>query len=199
ESTQEDAKKAANERYPHGSVFVANTQTNGKGRLGRSWHSTNNKGIWMSILLRPNLHPQQASLLTLLSATVVADILTHRTTQNIAIKWPDDILINNKKVAGILTEMKAESDHIQYVVIGIGLNVNQIISDLPPDIRHIATSIQIETGQCWNLHSMIQHILHTFEKHYKTFMENGFTPIKHKWEHYGYKMNENVQVKTIRQ
>src|SRR5699024_9294039 len=89
ESTQEDAKKAANERYPHGSVFVANTQTNGKGRLGRSWHSTNNKGIWMSILLRPNLLPQQASLLTLLSATVLADVLTHRTNQNIAIKWPN--------------------------------------------------------------------------------------------------------------
>lgn len=124
-TTQEIAHQAARNAAPHGTVVIANEQTKGKGRMGRTWYSSKNKGVWMSIILRPKLVPQQATLLTLLTATVLADVLSRITTNSVTIKWPNDILMHDKKLAGILTEMQAEQDQIQYVVVGIGLNVNQ--------------------------------------------------------------------------
>lgn len=199
ETTQKDAQMAAREGKPHGTIVIANAQTNGKGRMGHLWHSTKDKGIWMSILLRPKLVPQQAPTLTLLAATVLADVLAKNISEKVTIKWPNDILIGSKKVAGILTEMQAEQDQIQYVVMGIGLNVNQSLQEMPPDIKQIATSFQIETNHLWDINVLIQDILRTFEKSYTTFMDNGFTPIKQKWESFGYQMGREIRIKTIQE
>src|SRR5690554_2579049 len=124
-STQIVAHKLAQENCEHGTIVIADEQTKGKGRMNRPWHSSKKKGIWMSIILRPAILPYRAPQLTLLTATVLADVINEHIGIRPQIKWPNDILINNKKTAGILTEMQAEQDQIQYVVIGVGLNVNQ--------------------------------------------------------------------------
>ncbi|MBM7598381.1 BirA family biotin operon repressor/biotin-[acetyl-CoA-carboxylase] ligase [Virgibacillus halotolerans] len=197
-STQIIAHQVALEGASHGTVVIADEQTMGKGRMNRHWHSGKGKGIWLSILVRPDILPYQAPQLTLLTATVLADVLRTCTTVAPLIKWPNDILINNKKTAGILTEMQAEQDRIQYVVIGIGLNVNQTKSDMPEDIGHRATSLQMETNKHWQLRELVQNILTTFENTYDSYMENGFPEIKDKWESFGFKIGESISIKTMR-
>lgn len=196
-STQIDAHQLAQENCEHGTIVIADEQTKGKGRMNRPWHSSKNKGIWMSIILRPEILPFRAPQLTLLTATVLADVLNDHVGIRPQIKWPNDILIDGKKTAGILTEMQAEQDQIQYVVIGIGLNVNQGKADLPDNIGYSATSLQIETDKQWDLNEIIQNILLTFEKRYTSYIDNGFGKIKSKWESYGYKIGEVIWMKTL--
>ncbi|WP_164668781.1 biotin--[acetyl-CoA-carboxylase] ligase [Virgibacillus doumboii] len=196
-STQQIAHQAANEGAEHGTVIIADEQTKGKGRMERQWYSTKNKGIWMSIILRPNLPPVMASQLTLLSATVLADAITEHTDLNPRIKWPNDILISHRKTAGILTELQAEQDQITYVVIGIGINVNHAAGDFQKDINNKATSLCLESGVRWKIRDLIQHILLTYEKRYDSFMKNGFPEVKHKWENYGYRIGEQIKIRTL--
>lgn len=198
-STQMLAHQAAQEGAKHGTIAIADEQTKGKGRMEREWHSAKEKGIWLSIIVRPAILPYFAPQLTLLTATVLAEVIHSYTNTNPLIKWPNDILINNKKTAGILTEMQAEQDQIQYVVIGIGLNVNQTKDDLPKGIQSKATSLQIETGESWQIKDLIQKILITFENTYDSYMKNGFPEIKHKWESFGFKMGERISIKTLRE
>src|SRR5699024_7897333 len=127
--------------------------------------------------------PQKATLLTLVTATVLADVFSD--IKSLRIKWPNDILIGDKKIAGILTEMQMEKGQIQYIALGIGINVNQTTEDMPEDIREMATSLQIETNHFWNMNTLIQDILQVLEQRYIDFMENGFTSIKQKWEETG--------------
>ena len=197
ESTQYVAHQLAQENSEHGTVIIADEQTKGKGRMNREWHSTKEKGIWMSIVLRPPILPYKAPQLTLLTATVIADVIHSHTKIRPQIKWPNDILIHNNKVAGILTEMQAEQDQIQYVVIGIGLNVNQKDTDLPRNIANKATSLQIETSMEWDIKKIIQEILLTFEDRYTSYIENGFSNIKKEWESYGYKIGKEIWIKTL--
>jgi len=198
-STQILAHQAAQDNAAHGTVVISDEQTSGRGRLNRDWHSAKNDGIWMSIVLRPEILPQQAPQLTLLTATVLADVLTEQVKLKSSIKWPNDILIGQKKTAGILTEMQAEQDQIQYVVIGIGMNINQTVDQLPDDIKKRATSLHIETGETWSVRKLIQHILVKFEQVYDDYMENGFAEVKEKWESYGFKLGEKIQIKTFKE
>ncbi|MGM8365365.1 biotin--[acetyl-CoA-carboxylase] ligase [Virgibacillus sp. W0181] len=196
-STQRLAHQAALDHAEHGTVIIADQQTEGKGRMDRSWYSTKEKGIWMSIILRPRILPYLAPQLTLLAATVIADVIHSISTVKPQIKWPNDILINRKKLAGILTEMQAEQDKIQYVVIGMGLNINQSQTELPEGIRSKATSLKVETDQAWNLQEVIQKMLVTFERKYTEYMENGFPGVKNEWENYGFRLNEAIWIKTM--
>ncbi|WP_369813137.1 biotin--[acetyl-CoA-carboxylase] ligase [Virgibacillus halodenitrificans] len=141
-STQVIAHQLAQEGSPHGTIILADEQTSGRGRLNREWFSSKGKGIWMSIILRPEILPYLAPQLTLLTATVLAEVVQKNTTVTPMIKWPNDILINKKKTAGILTEMQAEQDQIQYVIIGIGMNINQTKEDIPIEIQSKATSLR---------------------------------------------------------
>lgn len=195
-TTQLDAHQLAQENCEHGTIVIADEQTKGKGRMNRPWHSSKKKGIWMSIILRPKIPPYRAPQLTLLTATVLAEVINDYIGIQPQIKWPNDILINGKKTAGILTEMQAEQDQIQYVVIGLGLNVNQLEQDLPNTIGYKATSLQIETSKQWNLRKIIQNFLTTFEKHYTSYIAEGFGKIKSKWENYGYKIGEPIWIIT---
>lgn len=181
----------------HGTIIVADEQTAGKGRMGHEWHSTKDKGIWMSIILKPTILPYLAPQLTLLTATVLADVIYSYSNVRPQIKWPNDILIKQKKIAGILTEMQAEQDQIQYVIIGMGINVNHSIDDLPIDIQQKASSLQIETNQSWDITKLIQKILVAFEKKYSAYILNGFQNVKSEWESYGFKINEPIWVKTL--
>jgi BirA family biotin operon repressor/biotin-[acetyl-CoA-carboxylase] ligase len=198
-STQLLIHEAAREGADHGTVAIADEQTKGRGRLNRTWYSAGNKGMWLSMLLRPEILPQQAPQLTLLTATVLADVIKAHTTLNPRIKWPNDILLNNKKAAGILTEMQAEQDQIQYIVIGIGFNMNQHKEDLSEDIESTATSLHIETGREWPLTAFIQQFLEAFEIAYERFIQNGFREVKTKWESYGFKIGEKIKITNQQQ
>lgn len=197
-STQLIAHEKARENTAHGTVVIADEQTSGRGRMDRSWHSAKGKGIWMSIILRPSISPSLAPQLTLLTATVLADVLHKNTGQEPQIKWPNDILFNNCKIAGILTEMQAEQDQIQYLVIGIGLNVNHSLTELPAELEGRASSLNLETGKEWQIQPLIQEILTNFEQAFDLYMENGFRNVKQKWESYGYKVGRPITIKTLR-
>ncbi|MFC7320673.1 biotin--[acetyl-CoA-carboxylase] ligase [Halobacillus campisalis] len=198
DSTQDIVHQLAKQGKPHGTVVVADEQIKGKGRMSRPWHSPKGKGIWMSILLRPELSPVQAPQITLLAATVLAKVITSQSQLIPFIKWPNDILINHKKVSGILTEMQAEHDQIQYVAIGIGINLNQSAEEIPVDIRHKASSLRAESKEEWNITSTIQEILKQFESTYDQYAAEGFNYVKEIWETYGYKIGEKVTISTMR-
>lgn len=169
-STNIDAKLLAEQGEEEGTVVVADMQTEGRGRRGRGWVSPAGKDIYMTILLRPQCGPEKASALTLVMAIAVLEALEEVISQPCGIKWPNDIVINNKKVCGILTEMSAEIDGIHYVVIGSGINVNQ--SQLAEDIRDKATSLYIESGEKINRSKLTARVLYYFEKNYAVFKES---------------------------
>ncbi|WP_431799147.1 biotin--[acetyl-CoA-carboxylase] ligase [Halobacillus andaensis] len=197
-STQDIAHQLAKQNKPHGTVVIADEQVKGKGRMSRPWHSPKGKGVWMSILLRPDLVPVQAPQLTLLAATVLAEVFGEEETIAPQIKWPNDILISHKKVSGILTEMQAEHDQIQYVVLGIGINVNQTSEEIPEELRKKASSLRIESEQIWPITDTIKKLLHQFEVTYDQFMAHGFQHVKKLWEKYGYQIGEKVTIKTMK-
>jgi len=170
DSTNTEAKKAAEAGAPHGTLAVADYQSMGKGRRGRSWTSPHGVGIWMSIMIRPNLHPSCASMLTLVAALAVADGIKKVCGLDSKIKWPNDIVVNGKKVCGILTEMSTELDCINYVVTGIGINANT--GEFPEDIRDVATSLLLETGERVKRSQLIAAVMEAFEQYYGRFMEN---------------------------
>lgn len=170
DSTNTEAKKAAEAGAPHGTLAVADYQSMGKGRRGRSWTSPHGVGIWMSIMIRPNLHPSCASMLTLVAALAVADGIKKVCRLDSKIKWPNDIVVNGKKVCGILTEMSTELDCINYVVTGIGINANT--DEFPEDIRDVATSLLLETGERVKRSQLIAAVMEAFEQYYGRFMEN---------------------------
>lgn len=197
-STQRLIHNAAQDNAPHGTVAIADEQTMGRGRMNRNWHSASQKGMWMSMLLRPEILPQQAPQLTLLAATVMADVIQEHTALQPLIKWPNDILLNKKKAVGILTEMQAEQDRIQYVVIGIGLNMNHLRKDLSEDIQDQATSLHIETGKEWDINKFVQHFLTAFESAYDQYINEGFSVTKAKWESYGFRIGEKIKISNLR-
>lgn len=170
DSTNTKAKQLAEEGATHGTLVVANNQTGGKGRRGRVWLSPADTGIFMTLILKPNMSPVRASMLTLVMALAVAKACKEQTKKQCFIKWPNDIVLNKKKLCGILTEMSAEMDYINHVVIGIGINVN--MESFPDELKGKATSIKMETGNNVKRAQLIQKILLYFEKEYAIFMEH---------------------------
>src|SRR5690625_1727804 len=196
DSTQKLAHQLALDGVEHGTIVIADEQTDGKGRTGRPWQSNKSQGIWMSIILRPNILPYLAPQLTLLTATVLARVLDDFADITPQIKWPNVILINGKKIAGILTEMQAEQDKVLYVIVGIGLNINQEEKDFEQQLAATSTSLRMETDKNWSLLPIIQQIIHQFEQKYESFIEHGFSKVKNEWEQYGFKINERLQIKS---
>lgn len=170
-STNIDAKRFAEDGAPHGTVVVADRQIEGRGRRGKTWQSPAGSAIYMTVLLKPDFAPDKASMLTLVMALSVADAIAEVTGLSTGIKWPNDIVVNKKKVCGILTEMNAELDYIQYVVIGVGINVNNGSSEeFAEEIRQMATSLKIESGMQISRAVLLERVLAHFEKNYDTFV-----------------------------
>ena len=197
ETTQKIARTLANDGVPEGTLVVAEEQLGGKGRLMRNWYSPKFSGIWMSLILRPKIPFHQAPQLTLIAAVAVAQAIEHTTSLKPQIKWPNDILINRKKVTGILTELQAESDRIHSVIIGIGINVNQEKSDFPEELQEIATSLLIEDGKKVSRARVIQEVLVRLEALYEQFLDEGFLPIKHLWESYAISLGKEIKATTV--
>lgn len=171
DSTNNRAKRLAEEGTPEGTLVVAESQTAGKGRRGRMWVSPKGTGIWMSLVLRPNIAPSGASILTLVAALAVAAGIEEVTGLKAEIKWPNDIVIRGKKVCGILTEMSAELEDIHYVVIGMGINAN--MEAMPEEIREKATSLFMESGVKVNRGQVIASVMRAMEEYYRTFQKTG--------------------------
>ncbi len=171
DSTNNEAKRLAEAGASHGTLVVAEFQEAGKGRRGRSWVSQSGTGIWMTILLRPQFPPSQASMLTLLAAMAVADGIEEVTGLRAAIKWPNDIVFRGKKICGILTEMSAEPDYINHVVVGIGINAN--IREFPEELGEKATSLFLDQGKSVNRAAVIAAVWKAFERHYDQFLKTA--------------------------
>jgi BirA family biotin operon repressor/biotin-[acetyl-CoA-carboxylase] ligase len=181
DSTNCQAKRLAAEGAVEGTVVVAESQTSGRGRRGRSWFSPAGQSIYASIVLRPPMAPSQTPQITLMTAVAVTRALQEATGLNANIKWPNDILIADKKIAGILTEITMEMDVVDYVVVGLGVNVNTTAADMPSDIRSIATSVRIESGSRVCRTDLLCSLLHHFESSYDTLQRHGFEPIMAQW------------------
>lgn len=170
-STNDEIKKRAEKGAEEGLLIVADRQTKGKGRRGRSWDSFGGVNIAMSCLLRPGFSPDTAPMLTIVMAISVMQGIEEMTGIKAHIKWPNDIVVNGKKCVGILTEMSAEPDYIHYVVIGTGINVNT--ESFPAEISDMATSLHMEGGKIYSRSKLAAAVINAFEKNYDLFMESG--------------------------
>ncbi|RNA69170.1 biotin--[acetyl-CoA-carboxylase] ligase [Alteribacter keqinensis] len=193
-STQETAHQLASENAPEGTLILADEQTKGKGRLGRQWHSPRETGIWMSLILRPDIEVKRAPQLTLLTAVAVVRGIKNAVGIDPEIKWPNDVLFEGKKVAGILTEMQAEPDKVHAIIVGLGLNVNQ--SQFPAPLDTIATSLRIESGKSVNRTDVLSSILIEWDWLYRTFLKEGFAAVKPLWEAHALTMGKRITART---
>lgn len=171
DSTNNQAKIMASKGAPEGTVILAEEQTSGRGRLGRSWLSPKGTGIWMSIILKPDIEPSEAAKITQIAAAAVTLAVREITDCEAGIKWPNDIIVNGKKICGILTEMSGELNSVNYMVVGMGMNVNQEPEDFPPDLKDTATSIRECVGKAISRKKMALSILRHFEELYMDFLE----------------------------
>ena len=173
DSTNNYGKKISEKDFIEGTLIIAEEQTSGRGRLGREWVSPKGQGIWMSIMLKPNIKPEQASQITIIAAYAIAKSIKEICNVDALIKWPNDIIVNGKKVCGILTEMGAEIDIINYLIVGIGINANIDEKHLLESGLNTATSLKIEKGQVIDRKILISRIIMNFEKLYMDFIEKS--------------------------
>jgi len=175
DSTNTVAMRLGEAGEPHGTIVVAEEQTAGRGRAGHSWMSEKSAGIYVSILLRPQISPMLAPVLTLATGLAARDAIAEETGMPPDIRWPNDVLLNGKKVCGILTEMQAEPDRIHFAVIGIGINVNH--AKMPAELAAIATSLRMETSRIHSRLETLARLLRHLDRYYNQFIAEGTAPI----------------------
>ena len=179
-STNTDLARMANEdpSLPDGFVLVADVQTAGKGRQGRSWTSPPLSGLTFSVLLKPDVPPLRASTLPLVVGLSVAQAISHLVQKcRVGLKWPNDIQIDGRKLCGILCEMRAEGEHVRHIVAGIGINVNLSVTDMPPEIAAIATSLSIAAGHQFDRPKVLDVILASLDQTYRQWRNEGFVAL----------------------
>lgn len=193
-STNVDVKQLAEEGAREGTLVVADRQNAGRGRRGRAWISPAGESIYMSLLLRPRCTPDKASGITLVMALAVLEAVQELTGDIVGIKWPNDIVINKKKMCGILTEMSTDMESIHYVVPGVGINVNQ--TSFTEDIKDTATSIFLETGKKANRSRLVARVMYYFEKNYEIFQKTwDMSGLLEKYN--GFLLNRGQQVRVL--
>ena len=194
-STNDVAKQLAEEGALHGEVVIAEAQTAGRGRRGRAWVSPAGRNVYLSVVLRPDLPPTRASELTLLAAVAVCEAVRQAGVPA-AIKWPNDLLANGKKVAGVLTEMASEMDQVQWVVLGIGVNVNAEASDFPAELRGLATSVAIERGDPVPRALFAAALITSLEEWLDRHAAEGFAPVRQAWRVMSDTLGREVRVRV---
>ena len=176
DSTNNRIRQLAVEGAAEGTLAVAEVQTMGRGRRGKQWSSPVGSGAWFSLLLRPDIPPAEASVLTLLGGLAVCRALEDISGMQPVIKWPNDILLNGKKLVGILTEMDCEMSQVHFVVLGIGINVNT--KAFPPELEEVATSLFLESGKTFSRKLVVQKTMERLEEYYDIFLAaGGFAPL----------------------
>jgi len=193
-STNDIACQLAEKGALEGTIVTAEKQTLGRGRLGRSWHSPEKMGIYVSIILRPKFPPEKAPGLSIMTALAVAEAIDKLCAQRVQIKWPNDVLISSHKVAGVLTELVAEKNKIGHIIIGIGINANQQRNEFPPSISETATSIRNETGQEISRVSLLKDVLGNFEKLYRFYKKSQLTKLLPKIKKYSSLLGQEISV-----
>lgn len=195
DTTNDRIRELALEGAPEGTLAVAELQTAARGRRGRAWQAPAESGVWMSLLLRPSIPPTQATVLTLLAGIALTEAIEDLTGLEPVIKWPNDLLLNGKKIVGILTEMDCDMETIHSVTVGMGINVNT--KRFPEELKDIATSLYLESGKEFNRAELAGQAMARFEALYEEFLEKGgtFAPFK---ERYRTKcLNIGKEVKVI--
>ncbi len=193
-STIDIAAARARDGAFEGTVIVAESQTSGRGRLGRRWSSPPSSGIWCSIILRPAVSPRDAPKLTLLAAVAVARVLNDRYQIEAQIKWPNDVTIKGRKICGALTELVAEQDAVKYVITSFGLNVNQTPSMFPLEIADMATSMRIETGRKFERAEVLRSILRALDEQYAHFQQDGGALVRQEWRRLSCTLGKRIRV-----
>ncbi len=181
-STNEVALRLAGDGVAEGAVVFAERQSRGRGRLGRTWFGSTGKSVLTSLLLRPSLRPAEAARLTIIGAAATVRTIEKLTAVRPSIKWPNDVIVGERKLAGILTEMCAEPDRIHYLVLGIGLNVNQTKTDFPEQLRWRCSSLRILTGQVWNRAAVAAALLKELDWDYQRMKEGRFAAVAAEWQ-----------------
>lgn len=197
DSTNIIAKKIAGEGKEEGTFIVAEEQTKGKGRMGREWFSLHGKGIWFSFILRPEIMPMRASEITFVIAVGVMEGIKKHIKRDVKIKWPNDILLDGKKIVGILTEISAEMERINYIVAGVGINANQDLNDFPKDIRAKASSLKLITGEYINRNELLRKIIEEIERIYFLYKKEGFAEILELWKENNITLGRRVKAITF--
>ena len=180
DSTNRVALELGHAGEPEGAVVLAEEQTAGRGRGGRAWHSERATGIYVTLLLRPKLAPVQAPLLTMMAGLSAHSAVQALTGLEVDLKWPNDLLVRGRKLGGILTEMHAEPGQIRFVIVGIGLNVNQ--QKFPGELANLATSLRAETGKPQSRMQLLVRLLHEFESDYNRFLREGVATVVARFE-----------------
>lgn len=193
-STNEVARQLAEAGAAEGTLVVAEEQVQGRGRRQRSWWSPPEQGIWMSLVLRPELPVALAPVLTLMAAVAVADGIRGATGLPAGIKWPNDILVHGRKACGILLEVKAEVERLHYAVVGIGINVNQQAASFPAELQGQATSLRVEAGEKIDRAALVQEILGEMEKQYRELQVAGAEPVWRRWRELDTTLGREVEV-----
>jgi BirA family biotin operon repressor/biotin-[acetyl-CoA-carboxylase] ligase len=195
-STNDVVEKLARDGVKEGAVVFAESQTKGRGRLGRKWISPARKGLWFSVLLRPPLSPLAVTQLTIAAATALFRAIKSQTGITPEIKWPNDILIRGKKTAGILTELSAEPDKVKHVILGMGVDVNLGAGEFPVELRKLATSLRIETGQRQNRAELAVKILQELDRDYDRICSGQFEALADEWEEYCSTIGQRVAIRV---
>ena len=194
-STNDVVDRLARDGVAEGVVVFAESQGKGRGRLGRPWLSPARKGLWFSVLLRPDLRPQAATQLTVAAAVSLARAIRAQTGLLPEIKWPNDILVRGRKVAGILTELNAELDQIKYLILGVGVDVNLGVNDFPLELRKTATSLKIELGQNLRRAELAAAILSELDADYARIARHQFPAIVEEWRQLCSTVGRNLTIR----
>jgi BirA family biotin operon repressor/biotin-[acetyl-CoA-carboxylase] ligase len=194
DSTNLHAARLAEAGAVAGTVVVAESQTDGRGRRGRVWASPPGVNLYLSVLLRPPIPPWDAPQLTFLSAVAVARTVAETAGLEPEVKWPNDILLSGRKVAGLLNEMRAETEGLHHVILGIGVNLNMTAEQFPADPRNPATSLLLETGRPVVRAAFARRLLCHLDGLYAEFLAEGFSPIRRAWESYFRLLGQGVAV-----
>jgi BirA family biotin operon repressor/biotin-[acetyl-CoA-carboxylase] ligase len=197
-STNELAKDMALLGAKEGTVIIAETQTKGRGRLGREWMSPEG-GIWLSVILRPKLNAKDAPKLTLIASLAVAQTINQLFNLRAEVKWPNDVLINAKKVCGILTEANTKGDTINFVVVGVGVNANIELGSLPEEVRQNATSLKHELKREINRELFLKTLLEKMEHYYFLLLKGKFNHILMEWKNLCGILNSYVEVTSLKE
>ena len=194
DSTQRVARELGRAGAPEGTVVIAEAQTAGRGRLGRTWHSPRGVNLYCSIVLRPPLSPAAVPQVALVAGVAAAAALAETPGLAPRLKWPNDVLIEGRKVAGILTEMEAEVERVHHVILGIGVNLNAPRAAFPPELRERATSLFLATGRRVDRAAVTGRLLAALEARYGRFLEGGFEAVRAEWESYSCLTGTDVRV-----
>jgi len=182
DSTNTYARKLAENGAAEGGIIIAESQSQGRGRLGRRWESPPFSNLYLSFILRPDLFPRHAPQITLTAAVAVAETVGAFIIRSPSIKWPNDILIDGKKLAGILSEAACDAERIEYVILGIGLNLNSHVATMPEDLRDRAISMADLTGAYVSRENVLVRLIQHLDRCYGDLGERGFEAIRPRWE-----------------